>query len=71
MTILKKTIITDDIKAALAAAGLTGDAATQMMAIVRGGGSKFSKMLVNNLYTYSSVLLVQNILFLLQCFLLL
>merc|ERR1719288_526131 len=28
----------DDIKAALAAAGLTGDAATQMMAIVRGGG---------------------------------
>merc|ERR1719282_1215417 len=28
----------DDIKAALAAAGLTGDDATQMMAIVRGGG---------------------------------
>merc|ERR1719367_2725980 len=28
----------EDIKAALAAAGLTGDAATQMMAIVRGGG---------------------------------
>ena len=44
----KKTIITDDVKAALAAAGLTGDAATQMMAIVKGGGSKFSKMLVNN-----------------------
>merc|ERR1712227_1139440 len=28
----------DDVKAALAAAGLTGDAATQMMAIVKGGG---------------------------------
>merc|ERR1719422_45113 len=28
----------DDIKAALAAAGLTGDAATQMMANIRGGG---------------------------------
>merc|ERR1719270_433876 len=34
----------DDIKAALAAAGLTGDAATQMMAIVRGGG----RVLVNS-----------------------
>merc|ERR1719323_2415957 len=34
----------DDIKAALAAAGLTGDAATQMMAIVKGGGTNMEEM---------------------------
>merc|ERR1719288_428815 len=34
----------EDIKKALTAAGLTGDAATQMMAIVRGGGTNMEEM---------------------------